>query len=326
MSSNNGLAICIPTWNCRRWLSAAIASALRISPGPVAVVDDGSTDGTWDLLKEFGDRYPALTIARHLKNKGASSARNRALDMVLRCPEVSAVLWADADDTLDTDGVQVGLERFHQLGGRQPVWGFSGRIRDGVAAGIFDYGDQPALWELGENGPQTQAIIWPAQVLREHPGLRWDETQVAWNDTEFLLRAMESIPTLFTPAGAVPAAFHWHKEKVDVGRQLSHLPDRDRWYRELCRKHPLWSIQRTGKVPLPPFEEIECAGVIHLRIGDHESIDELRSRVMHDSLQSGLTRRAIVAIPRRADLTPREVSAALCGWFQSFTITRCPAR
>ena len=68
----------IPTWNRRELLLHAIGSALaQTHPvDEIIVVDDGSTDGTADALREaFGDRIVYVRQA----NAGVSAARNRGM-------------------------------------------------------------------------------------------------------------------------------------------------------------------------------------------------------------------------------------------------------
>lgn len=58
----------------------AILSALN-QPGirvQVCVVDDGSTDGTYEFLRKLRDRYDGITLLKHTENKGSSEAANTA--------------------------------------------------------------------------------------------------------------------------------------------------------------------------------------------------------------------------------------------------------
>ena len=51
------VTIGIPCYNASQWIAASVQSALdQTWPNKeVIVVDDGSTDGTVDLLRKFGD-------------------------------------------------------------------------------------------------------------------------------------------------------------------------------------------------------------------------------------------------------------------------------
>lgn len=75
------LTIIIPTYNRWRLLCEALSTVLREAKGlpvEVIVVDDCSTDGTWDRLKQF-DNTPILTCLRTTANSGPGPARNVGL-------------------------------------------------------------------------------------------------------------------------------------------------------------------------------------------------------------------------------------------------------
>ena len=73
----NRTSIIIPTYNYGRFVAEAIESALRqtLPPLEVIVVDDGSTDDTWNVVLSFGDRV------RYIRqdNAGVCAARNRGV-------------------------------------------------------------------------------------------------------------------------------------------------------------------------------------------------------------------------------------------------------
>jgi len=69
-------SVIIPTYNRASLLSEALDSvfAQRFTDFEVIVADDGSTDGTSEVLKSFGDRIRVVTQA----NRGPGAARNLA--------------------------------------------------------------------------------------------------------------------------------------------------------------------------------------------------------------------------------------------------------
>jgi len=67
------------------------------------VVDDGSTDRTGDIVKQFNDKR--IVYTRHPKNKGYASARNTGLK--LACGKF--VFFTDADCIADKDWIRNGL-------------------------------------------------------------------------------------------------------------------------------------------------------------------------------------------------------------------------
>jgi glycosyltransferase involved in cell wall biosynthesis len=78
--SGNGfplVSVIVPAYNCERYLGAALQSALdQDYPNKeIIVVDDGSTDGTPQVLSAFGSR---IAVVRQ-QNAGAAAARNAAI-------------------------------------------------------------------------------------------------------------------------------------------------------------------------------------------------------------------------------------------------------
>lgn len=69
------MTVVIPNYNYARFLPEAIESVLAQSYRPleVVVVDDGSTDGSQEILKRYGERIRWVTQ----QNQGVSEARNR---------------------------------------------------------------------------------------------------------------------------------------------------------------------------------------------------------------------------------------------------------
>ncbi|HMX44117.1 MAG TPA: glycosyltransferase family 2 protein, partial [Elusimicrobiota bacterium] len=70
----NPLAVVIPVYNGREFLLEAVASVVNQTRpvDEIWVVDDGSTDGSADLLANRGDRVRVLRKT----NGGVASARN----------------------------------------------------------------------------------------------------------------------------------------------------------------------------------------------------------------------------------------------------------
>lgn len=105
MTKENPLvSIIIPTWNYGRYLSRAIESCLQQTHGnlEVIVIDDGSTDGTGEMVRSIGD---PRVLYHYQENQGVSSARNRGLKEA----KGNFIVFLDADDRLTEDSIEVRL-------------------------------------------------------------------------------------------------------------------------------------------------------------------------------------------------------------------------
>src|SRR5437762_1494315 len=88
------VSIVIPCFNARRWIGQAIESSLAQTwrEKEVVVMDDGSTDGSLEVIQSFGDRIRWETRP----NRGGNAARNRLLELA----RGDWLQYLDADDYL----------------------------------------------------------------------------------------------------------------------------------------------------------------------------------------------------------------------------------
>jgi len=75
----------------------------------VLVIDDGSTDRTWEVLTGLSGRYPRLRLFRHEINKGKRYA------MALGAQEArqEILVYIDSDSLVDAEGIYRMVQPFH---------------------------------------------------------------------------------------------------------------------------------------------------------------------------------------------------------------------
>lgn len=88
-------SVVIPSFNCRQFLPAALHSVAAQQAGPieVLVLDDGSTDGTWQYLQSARKFFPGLVTFRG-SNLGPAEGRNLLISMA----KSELIAFLDADD------------------------------------------------------------------------------------------------------------------------------------------------------------------------------------------------------------------------------------
>lgn len=104
--SNPRLSVLVPTYNYADYLEACLASVLDQAAAEVeiVVVDDGSTDGTRELLEPLARQG---RIRYYLQeNQGVSAARNHAM----RQSRADLLMFLDADDSLRPGCVAATLD------------------------------------------------------------------------------------------------------------------------------------------------------------------------------------------------------------------------
>jgi glycosyltransferase involved in cell wall biosynthesis len=86
------VSVIVPAYNARAYLADALGS-IRLQdyhPLETIVVDDGSTDGSGDIARDFGGEV--ICVRQH--NQGAAAARNHGL----RLARGNMIAFLDADD------------------------------------------------------------------------------------------------------------------------------------------------------------------------------------------------------------------------------------
>jgi glycosyltransferase involved in cell wall biosynthesis len=86
----------MPCYNAAPFLREAVASVMgqTFSGTELVIVDDGSTDGSIELLKQLADEYPGRIFLLFQNHEGPYAARNHALQHT----RGSMVAFLDADD------------------------------------------------------------------------------------------------------------------------------------------------------------------------------------------------------------------------------------
>ena len=94
------ISVIVPAYNAETWLPACLDSILNQTYKhlEVIVIDDGSNDGTGDILDEYA-RKDSRIIAVHQKNAGLVAGREKGISIA----KGKYVAFVDADDTIKSD-------------------------------------------------------------------------------------------------------------------------------------------------------------------------------------------------------------------------------
>lgn len=101
------VSIIIPVHNCETYIEECLNSIVNQTYKniEIVVVDDGSTDRTFDICTNFQKTHPEI-ILKTQANKGVSSARNSGIES----SKGEYVCFVDADDFIPTDYVSGLIE------------------------------------------------------------------------------------------------------------------------------------------------------------------------------------------------------------------------
>jgi glycosyltransferase involved in cell wall biosynthesis len=210
----------IPCWNAERWIGRAIQSVLdqNYANVEIIIIDDGSTDGSLEVIKAFGEKVHWETGP----NRGGCAARNQGA----RLATSQYILFVDADDYLEgaylkglgltaakTDADLIIGRLRHEVNERdEKVDHFAGDYV-GALRGLFHGG-----WI------QTGQVLWKASFLIGI-GL-WDEDIRKNQDLEIAFRALASRPS-FVVSESGRYVYNEHESKLRISNSNIALPAKE---------------------------------------------------------------------------------------------------
>lgn len=206
------LSIIIPVFNerlfIRRCLDSIKVHEDDLHDVEIIVIDDGSTDGTDQILDEFQDRV-GFNIIKHSTNWGVAMTRNHGLSIA----QGEYVTFLDADDELTEDGVDhlltgCGCE-FNILQFNHWRVGNSG-WKDGR------YYNAPGMYKI-DKLPQKWLLVWnkvyKKSFLDAH-GILFPENVSYEEDRIFNIRCLRHNPEIYHAKAAVVMKHHDNKQSI----------------------------------------------------------------------------------------------------------------
>ncbi len=135
MKSAENVSVVIPTYNSAQTIALTVEKVLNqtLRPSEVVIVDDGSTDDTADVLKNFAGR---IRVVRQ-DNRGPAAARNRG---VLEC-KGDYVAFTDSDCVPDENWLRNLMNGFDS----ENVAGVGGTVRRAFSGIVPEYIDSISI-------------------------------------------------------------------------------------------------------------------------------------------------------------------------------------
>lgn len=222
------VSIIMPVYNGEQFITQAIDSVLDQTwqDWELVVIDDGSTDGTADIVSAYDD--PRIRYI-YQENQGQPAALNRGLEAV----KGSYVTTLDADDWLGPSSLKdraVCLEEHPEFGAvycdgyycspsGDILKRFSDeRYSDNVTGDIYDALVISSLYSAGSS------VMIRREVIDQHQ-LRYDESIVWCQDWDFYIRVAEW--ARFGYVGSPSVYYRLHDTNMTMtmpkGRRLQSL-------------------------------------------------------------------------------------------------------
>lgn len=100
------VSVIIPCFECADTIGRAVASvhAQSLMPAELILVDDASTDHTWQVLQELAASHSGwVKLVKLTRNQGAASARNAGWDMASQ----PYIAFLDSDDSWHPEKIKI---------------------------------------------------------------------------------------------------------------------------------------------------------------------------------------------------------------------------
>ena len=191
------VSIIVPAYNSERWLVDCCGSVFgQTYPNiELIIVDDGSSDGTYDLAIELAYGKPNVHVI-HMENGGVSRARNAGLEAA----SGAYIAFLDADDILIDNAIEVLYSKLISENAEIAIGWKSNMTSDGMElgcpyepiSGVFD-GKEGLKLSL-EDHPSMYAV-WGKLYKREAiADVRFEEGKRAHEDSFFVFECLLKRP------------------------------------------------------------------------------------------------------------------------------------
>lgn len=210
----------MPAYNSATYIEAALQSLLRQRDAAVMeiiVVNDGSTDGTGDILRNLASQFDEIKLIE-TENGGVTRARNIALEHI--AADSDLISFVDSDDLSPSGRFERDMQFFRNDPDLDLVYSTMRLFRsmDQTMLAPAENSDT-----LDVRGIHLGAGLYKTSFIRSLG--RFDEDFQQAEDTDFLLRMLERLPT-FVVSNEIGYLYRKHEasltqDKAVVVREFS---------------------------------------------------------------------------------------------------------
>lgn len=185
------LSIIIPCYNSEKFISNTLDMLIAqgLDDTEIIAINDGSTDNTFEILKDYSEKYEKIRIFSQ-ENQGVSVARNMGIEKSIG----KYIYFMDSDDTL-TDGTldyyranirnNVNIDLF-AFGYKTQRNGKTERCYVASKTGIFSNEEMQKMFFLKEISMNICSVLFNAKQLYKN-SIRFIEGHKIGEDLEFII-------------------------------------------------------------------------------------------------------------------------------------------
>jgi len=195
LEANYTLAVVIPCWNCKHYISDMLESLIgqTFTDWRAFVVDDWCTDGTSEIVKSYASQESRICyIKRNRGPKGAQTCRNIGFSLT---KGAQYVMFLDADDLIAPYCFAQRVSAMDKMVDKDflsfPAKAFRDAPFDELRWGFGVKGSQDALLSL--LNWRTLSLVVVTNIYRRNSlvdkGLTWDEKLLSMQDADYNIQA-----------------------------------------------------------------------------------------------------------------------------------------
>ena len=204
------ISVVIPVYNAAKYIRPAVESILRqdLAPTEIIVVDDGSNDGTRDIIHGYTRRHPTLRLI-----EAAHGGGSRALNIGIEAAKSEWVAVMHGDDIALPQRLRRQLDAARQHP-EVVVWGTHAYLMstDGCILGVSRFGPRSVeefnrIWSAGRD----VLVLHPSAMLRREVVLRvggYDPGITTAEDLDLFMRMAHHGPVVTVPEPLLQYRLH----------------------------------------------------------------------------------------------------------------------
>lgn len=201
--------VCIPAYNAEKTIEKTIKNLQlqSLKNFKILIYDDGSTDNTYQLVKNLSHDDPRISLIKGLVNRGRSEARNALLNSV---DEASMIAWQDADDLWHPQKLHIQSKIYIENG--------HVKNKDIIYTSVFR---KPLILNARER-TKAEKLFGPQRPMRIDPPANYDEKHIfsrRFGTCPFYLQGTFGPASAYINAGGFDREIQW-AEDLDIAIRL----------------------------------------------------------------------------------------------------------
>jgi glycosyltransferase involved in cell wall biosynthesis len=236
------VSVIMPCFNHARFLPDSVISILRQTHADLEliIIDDCSSDNSWQVMSRFAVDDPRIKVIRHERNQGLPKSRNDALRMA----KGAFIAFCDSDDVWESDKLEVQLDLLRKNPDYDVVYCDTLIINEtGLLTGqrfseVFPLPKSPSGW-LFRDLVRANFINVQSALMRKHcleSVNHFDEDLGALEDWWYWVQL--SLDHRFLYFQQPLARYRVHNQSMNAMNRRSFPVNRFKIFRRMLRKYP----------------------------------------------------------------------------------------